>query len=167
MATSPHILKNYDLYIDGEGLSGRVDEAELPEIKLKMEEHRAAGMDGSIEVDMGMETLTAKLTLSEYVASVMSKFATRGTRFTLRGSAVRDRANTRQAHKVTFSGAIKTITPGTWKAGDKATMELELTLDYYRWETNGAEMWEIDVENMIRSIGGVDQLAGIRADLGR
>lgn len=166
MATSPHILKNFSLFIDGEGLAGKVEQAEMPEIKIKTEEHRAGGMDGSIEVDMGMETLTAKLTLSEYVASIVKKFATQGTRFTLRGSSVRDLAGTRISDKVTFTGSIKTLTPGTWKAGDKATMELELTLSYYRWERGGEELFEIDVENMIRSIGGVDQLAGIRSDLG-
>ena len=42
---TPRVLKNMNLFVDGRGYAGRVDEIELPKLTLKTEEHRAGGMD--------------------------------------------------------------------------------------------------------------------------
>jgi P2 family phage contractile tail tube protein len=41
-----------------------------------------------------------------------------------------------------------------------------MSVNYYKLTVGGREVYEIDVENMVRRINGVDQLAGIRSDIG-
>jgi len=41
-----------------------------------------------------------------------------------------------------------------------------MEVDYYRLEKDGEELWEIDIENGVRVIGGVDQLAELRRAMG-
>lgn len=165
MAGIPRILKNWNLFVNGIGYAGLCDEAELPEIKIKTEEHRAGGMDGSYEIDMGMETMTAKLTFAEYIADILRKVGV-DCRFQLRGALRRDSDGQVVPVIVEIGGKFKSFTPGTWKAGDKATAEHEVAVDYLRWNQGGEDLIEIDVVNMIRKIGGVDQLSAIRVAIG-
>lgn len=167
MATAryPRILKNFQAFINGTGLAGLVDEAELPEVEIKTEEHRAGGMDGSYEVDMGQEAMSMKLTTAEPLPEVITALMA-GTRIQLRGSFVRDVDGSRVAVLCEIGGRPKKLSDGSWKAGDKAQHEVEIAVDYYRRVQGGVELFEIDVVNMVRKVGGVDQLAGIRADIG-
>lgn len=57
----PHVLKNMNLFVDGRGYAGRVDEIKLPKLTLKTEEHRAGGMDIPVELELGMDKLEAEL----------------------------------------------------------------------------------------------------------
>ena len=59
-----NILRNINLFVDGQGFMGRVDEFELPKLTIKTEEFRAGGMDGTVELDMGQEKMEATLTMS-------------------------------------------------------------------------------------------------------
>lgn len=160
----PRILKNFNLHINGVGFAGLIDEAELPEIKIKMEEHRAGGMDAPYEIDMGQETMSAKLTFAEYLPAVLKALNT-GQRITLRGALRRDTDGQVVPVLVELGGRVKSFTPGSWKAGDMAKSEHEVAVDYYRWNQSGEDLFEIDVVNMIRIIGGIDQLAAERAAL--
>ena len=62
----PHVLKNMNLFVDGRGYAGRVDEIKLPKLTLKTEEHRAGGMDIPVELELGMDKLEAELTISDF-----------------------------------------------------------------------------------------------------
>jgi len=160
----PHVLKNWNCFINGVGYAGLCDEAELPEIALKMEEHRAGGMDGAFEIDMGQEVMSSKLTFATYPPEVLAALA-RGVRIQLRGVLKRDTDNSVIPVIVEIGGRPKKWTPGSWKAGDKATSEHEIAVDYFRWNQAGVDLMEVDVVNMKRVIGGVDQLADERAIL--
>lgn len=162
----PRILKNYNAYVNGISFAGRIDEIELPEISIKMEEMRSGGMDGSVEIDMGQDVMTSKLTIKDPDAGILKLVGVANTRVLFRGSFVRDHDNTRIAVAVELGGKIKKITYGSWKAGETNSTEYEYTADYYKLTVAGEELHEIDVINMIRMIGGTDQLAGIRSDIG-
>ncbi|HBO9818405.1 TPA: phage tail protein, partial [Pseudomonas aeruginosa] len=41
-----------------------------------------------------------------------------------------------------------------------------VAVSYYKLEVDGREVYEIDPVNGVRAINGVDQLAGMRNDLG-
>lgn len=162
----PDILKNFSVFINGRGYAGLVDEVELPEIKFKMEEHRAGGMDVPYEIEMGQEVMTSKLTFATYPADII-RALNEGVRVQLRGALVNDATRATTAITVELGARPKMFGAGSWKAGDKAQGEIELTVDYYRWNQGGADLFEIDTINMIRVIGGVDQLAAQRAALGQ
>lgn len=63
-------------------------------------------------------------------------------------------------------GGVKEVDPGTWKPSDKAELKLMVALTYIKLMHGGELVYEIDVTNMVRNIGGVDQLAAQRNALG-
>ena len=73
----PKILKNFNLFVDGRGYAGRVEELTLPKLSIKTEEIKNGGMDIPIEVDMGMEKLECEFTLSEYDEEIIKLFGLR------------------------------------------------------------------------------------------
>lgn len=165
----PRILKNFNASVNGRGMAGRVEELELPEIAFKMEGFRAGGMDAETEVDMGQEAMTAKYTFADPDSENLKLVGvTNGSsaRVIARGSFVRDSDNTRVAVIAEMGGKFKKLGLGTWKSGEKASNEFEHALNYFRLNVGGEDVIEIDVLNMKRIIGGQDQLAGIRADIG-
>ena len=63
-------------------------------------------------------------------------------------------------------GSFREVDAGTWKAGDKATLKCMVAARYYKLAIDGDNAIEIDAENMIRTVNGVDQMATIRAAIG-
>lgn len=169
MAQTPRILKNFNAFVNGRGLAGIIDEVDLPEVEINTDEHRAGGMDASVELDMGQKAMTVKIVVSDpdpTLLALVGSSDANSARLVLRGSFVRDSDSARVAVIAEISGRFKKGSFGTWKAGDKGGQTYECGVTYYRLIVGGVEVYEIDVENMIRRIGGVDQLAGIRNDIG-
>ena len=165
---NPRILKNFNLFVDGRGQAGKIDELELPTLTIKTEEHRAGGMDAPAELDMGMEALSAGFTLAEYDENVLSLFGLadgNAVQLTARGALQKDGEPVTPV-VVNMRGMLKEAELGTWQAGEKATPKFTIALRYYRYESGGVVLHEIDVENMVRIVNGVDQLAQIRAAIG-
>ena len=85
----PKILKNFNLFVDGRGYAGRVDEITLPKLTIKTEEFQGAGMSAPVEIDLGMEKLEMDMTFSEYDPELFKLFGlTNGSEvaFTIRGA---------------------------------------------------------------------------------
>src|SRR3989338_795847 len=159
----PKILKNFNAFVDGRGYAGRVDEVTLPKLTVKTEEHRAGGMDVPVEIDMGMEKLEAEITFAEYDAELFRLFGLvdgNSVSVTLRGAI--QAGGDAEPVVVTLRGSFRELDSSNWKAGDKATLKCMMAVRYYRLNINGFDVIEIDAENMIRIIGGEDQMASIR-----
>jgi P2 family phage contractile tail tube protein len=115
MIQLPKVLKNMNLFVDGRGFAGRVDEIQLPKLALKTEEHRAGGMDAPIEIDLGMDKLEAELTLSDYDPQVFKLFGlldVQATPITLRG-AIQAQGEAAKPVVVNLRGGLKAIEPPT------------------------------------------------------
>lgn len=175
----PKILKNFNAFVDGKGFAGRVEEIQLPKLTIKTEEFRAGGMDIPVEVDLGMEKLEAELTFAEYDAELFRLFGITGNNtasggsgisFTLRGGmqGTGGGTSTRDAESVVVNlrGIIKELDPSSWKAGDKSTLKCTVTANYYKLTIDNRELIEIDAENMVRKINGIDQLTSLRSAIG-
>lgn len=168
MSAASQILKNFNLYVDGRGYAGNVDEVQLPTLSIKNEEYRAGGMDAPVELDMGMEKMESTFKLSRYAQDVLKLFGLgpQGTvQLTLRG-AVESLDGTVEAVNVFMTGTIDTVTPDSITPGAKAGWQYKMSVRAYRYEQNGATLHDIDVVNMKRIINGVDRLAKIRAAIG-
>lgn len=166
---TPRILKNMNAFVNGRGFQGRVDEIELPEIATKLEAYRAGGMDGEVELDMGMDAMSGKLSVADPDADLLRLIGLAGAntaRVEFRGAFVRDMDNATIAVVAELGGRFKKLSFGTWKAGEKSSQEFEVAVNYFRLTVDGTEICEIDVENMVRRIGGVDQLAAQRNAIG-
>ncbi|MCX8017175.1 MAG: phage major tail tube protein [Rhodocyclaceae bacterium] len=169
MIDLPKVLKNMNLFVDGRGYAGRVDEIQLPKLALKTEEHRAGGMDAPIEIELGMEKLEAELTVSDYDAELFRLFGlleSRSVPLTLRGAVQAQGQPQAQPVVVQLQGGIRSLEPSAWKPGDKSTIKASVAAHYYKLSINGADLIEIDLLNLVRRVGGVDQLASVRQAIG-
>jgi len=162
------ILKNINLFVDGVGYAGNVEELTPPKLTMKMEEFRNGGMDAPVEVEMGMEKLEASFSLTKYDAGVLKLMglAPGNTKpLTFRGSLMSE-DGTKKAVSIQLQGTLKEVDQGTWKPGDKTTLKGSIAVRYYKHTIDGEVIHEIDVANMIRIVNGVDQLAETRAHIG-
>lgn len=161
------VLKNINLFVDGRGYAGQVEEFNPPVLALVTEEFRGGGMDAPLEIEMGMEKLEASFSLIAYDADVLALFgvtAGQTVPFVFRG-ALESFDGEVKAVVHTMRGKIRKIDSGTSKAGDKPSLSVEMALNYYRLEHDGAVLHEIDVVNMVRVVNGIDQLTQQRRAL--
>ncbi|RJF81134.1 phage major tail tube protein [Azospirillum cavernae] len=164
----PRVLKNMNLFIDGRGYAGRVDELTLPKLTLQTEDHRAGGMDAPVDLELGMEKLEAAMTVSDFDPDIFKSFGlldSAALPVTVRG-AFQAQGGTVQAVTVNLRGGWKEIDLGTWKPGDKSALSLAFTGFYYKLTVDGGDLIEIDVINMKRVIDGKDQLEAQRTAIG-
>ncbi|WP_462402184.1 phage major tail tube protein [Pseudomonas sp. Marseille-QA0332] len=168
MAMIPETLANLNLFVDGVSFQGDVPSLTLPKLTLKMEEHRAGGMDMAVEMDQGMEKMEAGFVTTGVRKESLKFFGLAdSTAFngTFRGAfkGLKGKIN---PVIVTLRGSLKEVDMGDWKAGDKAEIKHNVALTYYKLEVGGSTVYEIDPVGMKRVINGVDQLAEQRSALG-
>lgn len=164
-AALPRQLKAFNLYFDGNSYAGRCDALTLPAMAFLMEEHRAGGMDAPKKLEMGMEAMTATITISDYDPAIISLIGVDGFPLVARG-AVQAQGRVAEPVVVNMRGILATTEFSEWKPGTKSTKTLTYELDYFRYRQADVEYVEIDIINMVRRIGGVDQLATQRAAIG-
>ena len=115
----------------------------------------------------GMEKLEAELTFSEYDHELFRLFGLvdgNAVAITVRGAI--QSSGEAEPVVINLRGSFKELDAGTWTAGDKATLKCMITARYYKLNINGEDIIEIDAENMVRVINGVDQLASVRSAIG-
>ena len=166
MRALPRSIKGYTAFIDGFGMIGLTTGGKLPPIKAKTEGYRDGGMDGEDELEFGIEKLEAELTFAEMNPRVLKAVLSRNTPITLRGSMEGEGAASAVPVIGQFRGLVTSADPGEWGDPKKGEVKLALTPNYYRLRIGGEEIYEIDLLNGIRRIGGTDQLAARRAALG-
>lgn len=162
------ILKYLNLFVDGRGYAGKIEEYSPPDLTVATEDFRGGGMDGPIDIDMGLEKMVTSFVLTSYDADVLALWGVKtkaGVQLSAKGSLESlDGATTRVVHQM--RGKITGAARGTWGAGAKPSLTLTVSLTYYK-ETHGDRvLWEIDPINMVRVIDGVDQLAEHRKNIG-
>ncbi len=164
----PKVLKNMNLFVDGRGYAGRIDEIELPKLTLKTEEHRAGGMDLPVEIDLGMEKLEATLTLSDYDPELFKLYGlvdNDSIAITVRG-AIQAQGDTAKPVVIGMRGGWKELDSGSWKPGDKSTVKIAVIANYYKLSIDGEELIEVDAINLVRKVNGTDQMEAIRSAIG-
>lgn len=162
------VRKNLNLFVDGRGYAGQIEEFNAPKLTLKTEEWRGGGMDAPVKLNMGMEALDTDFTLISYDADVLGLFgvAEGSTVPFVAREALESLDGTLTGVVHTMRGKITEIDPGTSKAGEKVVLKVAMNLTYYKLQHGDKVIHEIDIENMIRVINGVDALAATRGALG-
>lgn len=162
------VRKNLNLFVDGRGYAGQIEDFNAPKLTLKTEEFRAGGMDTPVDISMGMEKLTTDFSLKAYDANVLALFGVAEgsvVPFVAR-EALESFDGTVKAVVHTMRGKITEIDPGTSKAGEAPALKITMTLEYYKLTHNAIIVHEIDVPNMVRIVNGVDVLEAFRLALG-
>ena len=161
----PRKIRNFNAFIDGRSYFGIATEAKLPQPKIKTEGHQGSGMDAPVGIDMGMEAMTAEVTLSEWDPTALKLLGT-NARMVLRPAAESSTDTGNDVIIATMGGLWTGTEFGDLKPGTDVPLKLMLDVRYYRLVINGVEIHEIDIPNGKRVIGGVDQLRGIRRAMG-
>jgi len=164
----PKKLKNFNVYIEGEGYAGRAKEIELPKLLRNMADYRAAGMNGPVKTDQGMQGMETSVTLAEFSRALILQWGITtvdglGLRFV--GAAVSDTTGATDSIEIVMRGRWEEIDLGSAKTGDDADMKLKAPLAYFKYILNGEVLVEIDFLNMKEIVGGVDRLEEQRGAL--
>lgn len=162
------VRKNLNLFVDGRGFAGQVEEFNPPKLALKLEEFRAGGMNAPIDLNMGLEKMECDFSLIQYSKDVLALFglAAGNTVPLVVREALESFDGTVTPVVHTMRGRIKEVDQGTPKPGEKTSLKFTMSLTYYKLQHGSSVVQEIDVQNMIHLVNGVDQLAAQRTALG-
>ena len=165
----PRKLKNQNLFNDGVTYIGQVGEVTLPKLVRKFEDWRGGGMDAPIKVDLGQEGLEMETTCGGFMRDVFGQFAIarhNGVMLRYAGAYQRDDTGQVDAVEVVVRGRHEEIDGGTGKAGEDTEFSVKTACSYYKLSIAGATVIEIDVQNMVEIVNGVDRLAEQRRAIG-
>lgn len=163
----PHSLKDGTLFLDGVGYEGIVTSLTPPELTFKTEDHRGGGMDAPVQVEQGMEALTFKFELAEFIPAIASAFGrTEGEGKPVVFRFALERGATVKPLIISIRGGLTKYSQGDYKPGEEGKFTYEGSASYYKGEFDGQTIIEIDPENSVRIINGDDQLAARRLALG-
>lgn len=165
----PRKIKNFNLFNDGQNYVGQVAEIVLPKLTTKMEEYRGGGMDGPIDVDLGMEKMTMEWTAGGIIKQVLTQYGTlthNGVLLRFAGALQSDDTADVKALEIVVRGRHSEIDMGTVKPGDDTAVKITSSLSYYKVTLDGDEVIEIDLINMVKRIGGADLMDPFRLALG-
>lgn len=165
----PSVVRMLNLFVDGRGYAGKIDEVTLPKLAIKTDDYRPGGLDTSVEYDMGMEKLEIGFAVSGVNVDLFRSFGILGgggLPLTVRGSLQRQGDPTPQAVVFNLHGTFREIDMGALKPGERNTMTVSGGLTYYAATIDGVQVVKIDALNAVREIDGVDQLAAHRANIG-
>lgn len=163
----PRVLKGFAVYVDGRGYIGRVETCKLPDLNVQTDEYRGSGMDAAVDLDMGMEKLDGTFTLADYDPEVIKLFGlfSANTQIVLRG-AIQRQGEQAVAVEVRMQGGVKSLSRGDWQQGQRSSIDVGYNANRYSEKIAGETVVDIDIINMKRVIGGVDQLQSMRSALG-
>lgn len=165
----PSKLKNLNLFNDGESYLGQVTEFKLPTLTRKMEEYRAGGMLGPIDVDLGQEKIEAEWKCGGMVLQVLRQYgAIRHNAVQLRfaGAYQSEDSEAVDAVEIVLRGRHSEVDAGTGKVGDDTEFSVKTSVSYYKLSINGRTEIEIDMVGMVFIVDGVDLQAAQRRAIG-
>lgn len=164
-----NIIRNINLFVDGRGYAGQIEEITLPKITSTMQEYKAGGMSAPIDIPMGgHEKLETDFTLRSFDPDVLKLFNVNmgsEVKLTARGAVTTD-AGKIKAVIVKMEGLIKEFDMGAWKAADELKLKVSMSLKYYKLEFDKKDIIESNPEKMELKVNGKDLLADTRTALG-
>lgn len=163
----PSILKNFNLLIEDTNsnklsYAGKIEELTTPKLSMKTVSYQTGAMDIPIELEMGMEKIECNFTLADYDETVMERFGLRGehtiVHMQMKGVLVSETGKV-EGVEIDVSGTWKELDFGNWKAGEKGTLKVSVNVRSYKFTRGDTVMIHVNTDDMIRNIGGEDQMA--------
>ncbi len=160
-----YILRNCVLWADRENKIGQIGDISPPVPQMKVEELRNAGMAMPIEVNLGYEKLEFSFKMPGLDPQVLGLFGLKpGTKhmFLITGATV-DEDGEEHSAVLTVWGFVKQGDPGTWKPGDMAENDYQVSVREYKLEIDGDPIYEADPFDF--KVRGISQYGGVRNSL--
>lgn len=165
----PAVLKNFNVFVDGDSYAGCAKTIELPELVKKTEEYRGAGMIGDIALDMGFEKLEMTITYTGVDHRHFTQLAKCSVNdLPIRFIGAYERQDTCQhvTREIYMRGSLQSLPLGEMELGSLNEQELTYSLTYIKVTDDGVNFLELDLVNGICVIAGVDKTAEINGLLG-
>jgi len=162
----PKFLHNFNITWGITDFSGIAEEVTLPKLKYKTEEWRGAGMSAPLEIEVGLEKLEATFKFGE---QTIEGYLSAGLNFTGLMTAnitshLKGQDGSSDGMNVILRGWVKTVDPGTWKAGDikSSTQTVEMAVQSWLMTRGLIPLLTIDIVNGVQLVGPGDQHAAAR-----
>lgn len=165
----PSVLKNFNLFNNGNSYMGVAEEVKLPKLKRKMDDYRGGGMNGPVKIDLGQEGLEIEFDCGGFMSQVFEQYGTckiDSVMLRFAGAYQRDDTCAVQAVEVIVRGRHEELDPGNAKGGDKGKLTVKSALSYYKLSVDGKVLIEIDLLNMVEIVNGKDILIDQRKAIG-
>ena len=171
MALEINRLTNALLWVDGKNYLGKVEEVNLPTPKYKMAEHKALGLQASMEYYSGVDKMEMKIKINAPYKDLMNTIGNplKKYKMQLRASLEQYASGTRvgeESYVVYVTASPKDFPLGNFKQNDNVELEMNFSVFAVKLEINGQKIYELDTEANVFIVGGVDILAQYRANLG-
>lgn len=165
----PKILKDFNLFGDGNNWQGQIPELTLPELARRMVEYEGGGMDGPIEVDQGAERQVFEWTAGGMIVEIFDTWGSPihdAALLRLTGSYESDETGETIPVEIVMRGRHKSIALGDASKGDNNQISVTTTLSYFKLTVDGEAIIERDVPGMVFRVRGEDRYAQRRQNLG-
>jgi P2 family phage contractile tail tube protein len=164
-------VTNANVYLDGNSMLGKAEEIKLPDIVVKMVEHKALGMVGTLELPSGFDKLEGDIKWTSFYRQVMSKMANpfKFVSLQVRSNVEVYGANgrTQELPLVTFlTVQFKKSPLGSFKGHENVDIPTSFSCTYIKQVFDGQDVLELDVLANIYKVDGIDILANYRANIG-
>lgn len=164
-------ITNANIYINGNNLLGRAEEIKLPDISMIMQEHKALGMVGKIELPAGFDKLEGEIKWNSFYREVMRHAANPYKSLALQCRSSIDRYNSTgridEIPLVTHLTVMFKKNPlGTFKQHENPDFSSAFSCTYIKQVVDGETLLELDYLANIFKVNGVDQLSTYRNNIG-
>ncbi|MFP1796906.1 phage major tail tube protein [Lonsdalea quercina] len=164
-------ITNANIYLSGANLLGRAEEIKLPDISMTMQEHKALGMVGKIELPSGFDKLEGEIKWNSFYREAMLATANPYSALSLqcRSSVERYTAQGRvdEVPMITYLTVMFKKNPlGTFKPHENAEFSSSFNCTYVKQVMDGEDILELDYLANIFMVKGVDQLSDYRTNIG-
>lgn len=171
MAIKVKQLTNCNLYMEGGAFLGALASITLPEIKHKTIEHKGGDLIGTPKLPGAFESMTATLKMNGLYEDFHALAANPDA---FRSIMVRANQKVRDGYGKTgdesvivyLRGWFSASKIGEMKSSEGSNPEYTMEVSYYRLVVGGVDIEEIDVENTVHNVLGIDVLADFRSNLG-
>ncbi len=164
-------ITNANVYMDGISFLGQAEEIKLPDINAEMTEHKALGLVGKFELPTGFAKMEGEIKFNslyrEAFLKVMNPFV--AVQLMARSSVdtYASTGRTGQVSLVTHLTVLFKKAPlGSFKPHDNAEFSGSFAVHAVKQVLDNVDVIELDVMANIFKVGGVDQLAQYRANIG-
>ncbi|MCB1520930.1 MAG: phage major tail tube protein [Hyphomicrobiaceae bacterium] len=165
-----NVFGDFSLFLRAEGMFGKIEELELPELKWKSEEYNGGGQMGTRDLALILDKLEMKFSSNSYERTLLGRgLQAPGLQeqWKVMGSLIVP-GEDEKPFKALITGSLMEIKRGKLQPGKKVDTEYMIKdITYYQEIVDGVELYEIDLLNQVLRVNGVDQMATRRRNLGR
>lgn len=164
----PKIIKDAALSVEGVGYAGIIDNIEWPKLARKVEEYRAGGMFGPIDIDLGQEKMELAFEAAEHTAEMIAAYGVcgvAGVKFRINASAESEMNCDSHGIEAMMTGRIREIDLGSHKPCELQKTKYTVSLATFKYAIDGSVLFDLDFPNNIYIVNGIDLLEKRRANL--